>query len=153
MFLPRLLVPLASDANRSCCQPTLSRYSDRHDHVTRAAISQHSHKLDAWQCRTQEEHRQHRDNKLKWWPCIALDRLQWNEELWVSINWFKNYLWHSPVSQIWALIVLLSTTMLRVANSTPIVDFDSRLNSLRVKRDSRLLLPTPESPIRTTATI
>ena len=30
------------------------------------------------------------------------------------------------------------TWMLRVANSTPIVDFDSRLNSLRVKRESRL---------------
>ena len=41
--------------------------------------------------------------------------------------------------------------MLLVANSTPIVDFDSRLNSLRVKRDRRLDLPTPESPMRTTA--
>lgn len=40
--------------------------------------------------------------------------------------------------------------MLRVANSTPIVDFDSKLNSLRVKRDSKLLLPTPESPMSTT---
>ncbi len=40
--------------------------------------------------------------------------------------------------------------MLRVANSTPIVDFDSRLNSLRVKRDNRFDLPTPESPISTT---
>lgn len=30
------------------------------------------------------------------------------------------------------------------------VDFDSRLNSLRVKRDSKLDLPTPLSPIRTT---
>ena len=40
--------------------------------------------------------------------------------------------------------------MLRVANSTPIVDLDSRQNSFRVKRDSRLDLPTPESPIRTT---
>ena len=40
--------------------------------------------------------------------------------------------------------------MLLVANSTPMVDFDSRLNSLRVKRDRRLDLPTPESPIRTT---
>lgn len=43
------------------------------------------------------------------------------------------------------------TSMLRVANSTPIVDLDSKLNSLRVKRESKLLLPTPESPIRTTA--
>ena len=40
--------------------------------------------------------------------------------------------------------------MLLVANSTPMVDFDSRLNSLRVKRDRRLDLPTPESPISTT---
>ncbi len=40
--------------------------------------------------------------------------------------------------------------MLLVANSTPIVDFDSKLNSLRVNRDKRLLLPTPESPINTT---
>ena len=44
----------------------------------------------------------------------------------------------------------LRAWMLRVANSTPIVDFDSRQNSLRVKRDSRLDLPTPESPMRTT---
>lgn len=40
--------------------------------------------------------------------------------------------------------------MLRVANSTPIVDFDSKLNSFLVNLDSRLLLPTPESPISTT---
>lgn len=32
-----------------------------------------------------------------------------------------------PVSQIWALMVLESTAILRVANSTPIVDFDSIL--------------------------
>ena len=42
--------------------------------------------------------------------------------------------------------------MLLVANSTPMVDLDSRLNSLRVNLDKRLLLPTPESPISTTAT-
>ena len=40
--------------------------------------------------------------------------------------------------------------MLLVANSTPMVDLDSRLNSLRVNLDSKLLFPTPESPIRTT---
>ena len=40
--------------------------------------------------------------------------------------------------------------MLRVANSTPIVDLDSKLNSFRVNLDRRLLLPTPESPINTT---
>lgn len=44
------------------------------------------------------------------------------------------------------------TSILLVANSTPIVDFDSRLNSFLVKRESRLLFPTPESPIRTTVT-
>lgn len=42
------------------------------------------------------------------------------------------------------------TCILLVANSTPIVDFDSRLNSFRVNRDSKLDLPTPESPINTT---
>ena len=40
--------------------------------------------------------------------------------------------------------------MLRVANSTPMVDLDSRQNSLRVNLLSRFDLPTPESPIRTT---
>lgn len=43
------------------------------------------------------------------------------------------------------------TWMLRVANSTPMVDLDSRQNSLRVNRDSRLDLPTPLSPISTTS--
>ncbi len=38
-----------------------------------------------------------------------------------------------------------------VANSTPIVLLLSKLNSLRVNLDSKLLLPTPESPINTTA--
>lgn len=47
-------------------------------------------------------------------------------------------------------MVLESTCMLRVANSTPMVDLESRLNSLRVNRESRLDFPTPESPIRTT---
>ena len=42
------------------------------------------------------------------------------------------------------------TWMLRVANSTPMVDFISRQNSLRVNRLSRLDLPTPESPMSTT---
>jgi hypothetical protein len=47
-------------------------------------------------------------------------------------------------------MVLPSTCILRVANSTPMVDFDSKLNSFLVNRDRRLLLPTPESPMRTT---
>lgn len=38
----------------------------------------------------------------------------------------------------------------RVANSTPIVVFEFRSISLRVKRRRRLDLPTPLSPIRTT---
>ena len=41
----------------------------------------------------------------------------------------------APVSQICALTVLLSTLIERVANSTPMVDFESRLNSLRVNRE------------------
>ena len=40
--------------------------------------------------------------------------------------------------------------MLLVANSTPMVDLDSKLNSFLVNLESRLLLPTPESPINTT---
>lgn len=55
-----------------------------------------------------------------------------------------------PVSQICALIVFASTWMLLVVNSTPMVDFDSKLNSFLVKRETRLDFPTPESPIRTT---
>ena len=42
------------------------------------------------------------------------------------------------------------TCMLRVANSTPMVDLLSSENSLRVNRLSRLDLPTPLSPISTT---
>ena len=40
--------------------------------------------------------------------------------------------------------------MLLVANSTPIVDFDSKLNSFLVNLERRFDFPTPESPIRTT---
>lgn len=47
-------------------------------------------------------------------------------------------------------MVLASTWMDRVANSTPMVDLLSRLNSLRVNRERRLDFPTPESPMRTT---
>ena len=55
-----------------------------------------------------------------------------------------------PVSHIWALIVFPSTWILLVANSTPMVDFDSKLNSFLVNRERRFDLPTPESPMRTT---
>ena len=34
-----------------------------------------------------------------------------------------------------------------VANSTPIVGLDSKLNSFLVKRDNKFVLPTPESPL------
>ena len=37
-----------------------------------------------------------------------------------------------------------------MANSTPMVDFESRLNSFLVNLLSRFDLPTPESPISTT---
>ena len=40
-----------------------------------------------------------------------------------------------PVSQICAFRILPSTVMERVANSTPMVDLVSWLNSLRVKRE------------------
>ncbi|CAA6671544.1 unnamed protein product [Spirodela intermedia] len=54
------------------------------------------------------------------------------------------------VSQICALMIFPSTLTLRVANSTPMVDFVSRLNSFLVNRDNRFDFPTPESPISTT---
>ena len=47
-------------------------------------------------------------------------------------------------------IISPNTCILLVANSTPMVDFDSRLNSFRVNLERRLLFPTPESPINTT---
>ncbi|BAS94895.1 Os05g0516850 [Oryza sativa Japonica Group] len=62
----------------------------------------------------------------------------------------RGYLSWPAVSQIWALMTLPSTWRLRVANSTPMVDLDSRLNSFLVKRERRLDLPTPESPMSTT---
>ncbi|CAA7397520.1 unnamed protein product [Spirodela intermedia] len=60
------------------------------------------------------------------------------------------YLSWPAVSQIWALMTLPSTLRLRVANSTPMVDLDSRLNSFLVNLESRFDFPTPESPISTT---
>lgn len=90
-------------------------------------------------------------------------RIVWQLTQSVEVSWavmkytyadvIARYLSWPAVSQIWALIVFPSTCMLLVANSTPIVDFDSKLNSFRVNLDSRLLFPTPESPIRTTGTI
>ena len=41
-----------------------------------------------------------------------------------------------PVSQTCAFILASSTVTMRVANSTPIVDLLSGLNSLRTNRDS-----------------
>jgi hypothetical protein len=65
------------------------------------------------------------------------------------------HLWSVTVIDRWELTVELSmqrcrTWMVRVANSTPMVDLESREKALRVKRDSRLDLPTPESPTSTT---
>lgn len=54
-----------------------------------------------------------------------------------------------PVSQICTLIVLPSTCTSFVENSTPMVERLSSENSLRVKRESRFDLPTPESPVST----
>jgi hypothetical protein len=48
------------------------------------------------------------------------------------------------------LITLESTVMLLVANSTPMVDLDSKLNSFLVNLDNKFDFPTPESPINTT---
>ena len=42
------------------------------------------------------------------------------------------------------------TCVVRVANSTPMVDLESREKVFLVKRERRLDLPTPESPISTT---
>ena len=47
---------------------------------------------------------------------------------------------------------LLSGNSYLVANSTPMVLLLSALNSFLVKRDNRLVLPTPESPTKTTET-
>jgi len=77
----------------------------------------------------------------------------------------------SNISIVWALIIIQSLRKkvlsngifyitvynlyqfwsYLVANSTPIVLLLSKLNSFLVKRDNRLLFPTPESPIKTTA--
>ena len=56
-----------------------------------------------------------------------------------------------PVSQIWALMRFPSVSMLFVANSTPMVDLESKLNSSLVNRDRRFDFPTPVSPINTTS--
>ena len=49
----------------------------------------------------------------------------------------------------WALTVFPPILILLVANSTPIVDFDSASNSFRVNRESKQDFPTPESPVKT----
>lgn len=54
------------------------------------------------------------------------------------------------MSQICALTAAVPSITVRVENSTPMVVRLSWLNSLRVNRDSRLVLPTPDSPISTT---
>ena len=86
------------------------------------------------------------------WPTMTLQKESW------TILLYENEKNEREISQ-WRLLFQISgiwnselcyTWMLLVANSTPMVDFDSKLNSFRVNRDRRLLLPTPESPIKTT---
>ena len=45
--------------------------------------------------------------------------------------------------------LIIDTSILLVANSTPIVCLDPSVNSFLANRERRLLLPTPESPVRT----
>ena len=50
-----------------------------------------------------------------------------------------------------SLVVSASVTCIDlVANSTPMVDLDSKLNSFLVNLESKFDFPTPESPIKTT---
>lgn len=75
----------------------------------------------------------------------CLDTARWQlEEIKTGV------LSQAPTRLPWRTQAAGRTWMLRVANSTPMVDLDSSENSLRVKRLSRLDLPTPESPISTT---
>lgn len=62
------------------------------------------------------------------------------------------YLYLRTIKTVEIVNKAILTSMLLVANSTPIVDFDSKLNSFLVNLDNKLLFPTPESPIRTTKT-
>ena len=104
-----------------------------------------------WVC---DSYRYHRRGGHPLHPC---SRRRWS--LCTSPVLFNKILLHfshqistlSPaVSQIWAFMVFPSTWMDLVANSTPMVDLDSRLNSFLVNLESKFDLPTPESPMRTT---
>lgn len=74
-----------------------------------------------------------------------------------NLSWPEGILNEVPaVSQICVLIFLSLTLMVFVANYTPMVGRDYRVNSFVLNRDRRLVLPTPESmwvvsipPIRT----
>ena len=61
----------------------------------------------------------------------------------------KNLIKKHENKHTWALTVFPPILILLVANSTPIVDFDSTSNSFRVNRDSKHDFPTPESPVKT----
>ena len=61
----------------------------------------------------------------------------------------KNLIKKHENKHTWALTVFPPILILLVANSTPIVDFDSTSNSFRVNRDSKQDFPTPESPVKT----
>lgn len=70
-----------------------------------------------------------------------------------KVLYFSNFhgqLWYNMVQRSEDVGEEKYTLMLLVANSTPMVDLDSRQNSLRVNRLSKLDFPTPESPISTT---
>ena len=58
------------------------------------------------------------------------------------------YFSYPAVSQIYAFTTLLSLTLtFFAANSTPMVDLESKLNSSRVNLDNMFVLPAPLSPI------
>ena len=81
------------------------------------------------------------------WALIVLPSTCWRKhEKDHTTIWFRSFLTLLMVNKH----LSINTWILLVANSTPMVDFDSKLNSLRVNLDKRLLLPTPESPISTT---
>ena len=81
------------------------------------------------------------------WALIVLPSTCWRKhEKDQTTIWFRSFLTLLMVNKH----LSINTWILLVANSTPMVDFDSKLNSLRVNLDKRLLLPTPESPISTT---
>uniref|UniRef100_A0A6B2LWZ0 Uncharacterized protein n=1 Tax=Arcella intermedia TaxID=1963864 RepID=A0A6B2LWZ0_9EUKA len=52
------------------------------------------------------------------------------------------------VSQIWSLTVVPPRSSVRILKSTPIVLMNDSVKVLSANRRSKLLFPTPESPMR-----